>query len=133
MPGRLRLTSTTLCVLVGGSTRISRVRRMLTGFFHGRNLIVSEVDEGVVKGAALQAAIVSGKGQSERPNSTVLLFEATPFGYCCKIDDGDMVTIMKCNSTVPAKSIENYHLPWTKQPAWCCADLCFRGHGSSGH
>lgn len=98
-------------VLVGGSTRIPRVRQMLTGFFGRRNLIVpSEVDEGVASGAAIQAEIRAGLNRSEILNS-MLLLDVIPFGFCCKIGDGDMVTILARNVTFPAK--KSQQLPFT--------------------
>lgn len=63
----------------------------------------SDIDEGVVNGAAIQAAIrfASIFSASERLHS-MLLLDVTPFGFCCKIDNGSMVTIMERNTTVPA-------------------------------
>ena len=91
-------------VLVGGSTRIPRVQRMLTGFFGGRNLIVpSEVDEGVVNGAAVRAAMcLSTRFRSEKISSALVL-DVVSFGYCVRIDNGNMATILKRNTSVPAK------------------------------
>ena len=49
-------------VLVGGSTRIPKIRKMLSDFFNGKDLNKSiHPDEVVVYGAAVQAAILSGQ------------------------------------------------------------------------
>ena len=49
-------------VLVGGSTRIPRVRSLLQDFFGGRKLTQSiNADESVTYGAAVQAAILIGE------------------------------------------------------------------------
>merc|ERR1712186_291144 len=48
-------------VLVGGSTRIPKVQKLLTDFFNGRELNKSiNPDEAVAYGAAVQAAILTG-------------------------------------------------------------------------
>jgi len=60
-------------VLVGGSTRIPKVRNMLTEFFNNKPLNLSiNPDEAVAYGAAVQAAIISGD-TSEAINSCVLI------------------------------------------------------------
>ncbi|PIK47612.1 heat shock protein 70 [Apostichopus japonicus] len=57
-------------VLVGGSTRIPKIQKMLTDFFNGKDLNKSiNPDEAVAYGAAVQAAILSGD-QSEEDSST---------------------------------------------------------------
>jgi len=50
-------------VLVGGSTRIPKVQKMLQDFFNGKELNKSiNPDEAVAYGAAVQAAILKGEG-----------------------------------------------------------------------
>ncbi|PIK60195.1 heat shock protein 70 [Apostichopus japonicus] len=57
-------------VLVGGSTRIPKIQKILTDFFNGKDLNKSiNPDEAVAYGAAVQAAILSGD-QSEEDSST---------------------------------------------------------------
>ena len=49
-------------VLVGGSTRIPKVQQLLTDFFNGKTLNKNiNPDEAVAYGAAVQAAILTGK------------------------------------------------------------------------
>jgi len=53
-------------VLVGGSTRVPKVQQLLQDFFNGKELCKSiNPDEAVAYGAAVQAAILSGRGQRE--------------------------------------------------------------------
>ena len=48
-------------VLVGGSTRIPKIKTLLKNFFNGKELNSSvNPDEAVAYGAAIQAAIVAG-------------------------------------------------------------------------
>lgn len=49
-------------VLVGGSTRIPKVREMLKAYFDGKELHTEiNPDEAVAHGAAIQAGILSGE------------------------------------------------------------------------
>jgi L1 cell adhesion molecule like protein len=49
-------------VLVGGSTRIPKVQQLLSEFFNGKTLNKNiNPDEAVAYGAAVQAAILTGK------------------------------------------------------------------------
>jgi heat shock 70kDa protein 1/2/6/8 len=47
-------------ILIGGSTRIPRIGKLISDFFNGKALIKINSDEAVVGGAAVQAAILSG-------------------------------------------------------------------------
>ena len=50
-------------VLVGGSTRIPKIQEMLREFFDGKELSQEiNPDEAVAYGAAVQGAVLSGKG-----------------------------------------------------------------------
>jgi heat shock protein 1/8 len=64
-------------VLVGGSTRIPKVQQMLSDFFNGKTLNRSiNPDEAVAYGAAVQAAILTGEGDSNVKD--LLLLDVTP-------------------------------------------------------
>jgi L1 cell adhesion molecule like protein len=53
-------------VLIGGSTQIPKVQKLLQEFFNGKELYKSiKPDEAVAYGAAVQAAILAGVGKSE--------------------------------------------------------------------
>ncbi|KAF3625544.1 Chloroplast envelope membrane 70 kDa heat shock-related protein [Capsicum annuum] len=53
-------------VLVGGSTRIPKVQKLLRDFFNGKKLSKNiNPDESVAYGAAVQAAILSGEGSKK--------------------------------------------------------------------
>jgi heat shock protein 1/8 len=65
-------------VLVGGSTRIPRIQKLLSDFFNGKKLEKSiNPDEAVAYGAAVQAGILSGKATSE-DTADLLLLDVIP-------------------------------------------------------
>ena len=64
-------------VLVGGSTRIPKIQKLLQDFFNGKELNKSiNPDEAVAYGAAVQAAILSGDKSEEVQD--ILLLEVAP-------------------------------------------------------
>merc|ERR1712193_198964 len=65
-------------VLVGGSTRIPRIQKLLSDFFNGKKLEKSiNPDEAVAYGAAVQAGILSGKATSAE-TADMLLLDVVP-------------------------------------------------------
>ncbi|KAK2976849.1 hypothetical protein RJ640_009300 [Escallonia rubra] len=85
-------------VLVGGSTRIPKVRKILQDFFHGKELCKSiNQDEAVAYGAAVQAAILDGKVDM------VTLLDVTPLSLGTDILEGEMSVVIPRNTPVPAK------------------------------
>lgn len=65
-------------VLVGGSTRIPKIQKLLSDFFDGKKLEKSiNPDEAVAYGAAVQAGILSGKATSA-DTSDLLLLDVVP-------------------------------------------------------
>merc|ERR1711977_391954 len=70
-------------VLVGGSTRIPRIQKLLSEFFDGKKLEKSiNPDEAVAYGAAVQAGILSGKATSAE-TADLLLLDVVPLSRCC--------------------------------------------------
>ncbi len=64
-------------VLVGGSTRIPKVQELLSKFFKGKELCKSiNPDEAVAYGAAVQGAVLSGRGG--KATQDILLLDVTP-------------------------------------------------------
>ena len=65
-------------VLVGGSTRIPKIQKLLSEFFDGKKLEKSiNPDEAVAYGAAVQAGILSGKATSAE-TADLLLLDVVP-------------------------------------------------------
>merc|ERR1712110_1223073 len=79
-------------VLVGGSTRIPKVQKLLEEFFNGRKLNKSiNPDEAVAYGAAVQAAILSGE-KDEKVND-LLLIDVAPLSMGIETAGGVMTPL----------------------------------------
>lgn len=87
-------------VLVGGSSRIPAVRRMVAELF-GREADVSQhPDEAVALGAAIQAGVMGGTV------GKVLLLDVTPLSLGVETLGGLMNVIIPRNTTIPCKAGE---------------------------
>ncbi|KAK3019619.1 hypothetical protein RJ639_004561 [Escallonia herrerae] len=97
-------------VLVGGSTRIPKVQKILRDFFHGKELCKSiNQDEAVAYGAAVQAAILDGKVYK------VTLLDVTPLSLGVDVADGEMSFVIPRNTPVPAKMKKGFTTRYDNQ------------------
>ncbi|KAK0752495.1 heat shock protein 70 family [Schizothecium vesticola] len=103
-------------VLVGGSTRIPRIQKLITDYFNGKEPNRSiNPDEAVAYGAAVQAAILSGDTSSKSTNE-ILLLDVAPLSLGIETAGGMMTKLIPRNTTIPTKKSEVFSTFSDNQP-----------------
>jgi Fe-S protein assembly chaperone HscA len=92
-------------VLVGGSTRIPEVRRLVQDLFGRTPHTDLNPDEVVALGAAVQANILGGGSEITKE---MLLLDVTPLSLGIEVAGGVTDKIILRNSTVPASATQYY-------------------------
>jgi molecular chaperone DnaK len=92
-------------VLVGGSTRIPRVRALVQELFHREPHSELNPDEVVALGAAVQANILGGGSSATKD---MLLLDVTPLSLGIEALGGVVAKIIHRNSTIPASATEHF-------------------------
>ncbi|HEU5452311.1 MAG TPA: Fe-S protein assembly chaperone HscA [Terriglobales bacterium] len=91
--------------LVGGSTRIPRVRQIVKESFHREPHSELNPDEVVAAGAAVQANILGGGSEATKD---MLLLDVTPLSLGIEALGGVTAKIIHRNSTIPASATEHF-------------------------
>jgi Fe-S protein assembly chaperone HscA len=92
-------------VLVGGSTRIPKVRRLVQDLFGREPHTDLNPDEVVALGAAVQANILGGGSDITKE---MLLLDVTPLSLGIEVAGGVTDKIILRNSTIPASATQYY-------------------------
>ena len=97
-------------VLVGGSTRIPMVQKLVKDYFGREPNRSVNPDEIVGVGAAVQGAVLKG-------DKDILLLDVTPLTLGLKVEGGLMVPLIERNKAIPTKRSQVFSTAADNQPA----------------
>jgi endoplasmic reticulum chaperone BiP len=94
-------------VLVGGSTRIPKIRQLVKDFFNGKEPNTGiNPDEAVAFGAAVQGGIICGDTSEE--TESLVIIDATPLTLGIETVGGVMTKIIPKGSFIPTKKSQTF-------------------------
>lgn len=98
-------------ILVGGQTRMPKVKEVLKDFFGKEPRQDVNPDEAVALGAAVQGAVLSGGVKD------ILLLDVTPLSLGIETMGGVMSKLIEKNTTVPTRATQVFSTAEDNQPA----------------
>eukprot|EP00930_Biecheleria_cincta_P027959 TRINITY_DN19529_c0_g1_i1.p1 TRINITY_DN19529_c0_g1~~TRINITY_DN19529_c0_g1_i1.p1 ORF type:complete len:724 (-),score=170.69 TRINITY_DN19529_c0_g1_i1:80-2221(-) len=93
-------------VLIGGSTRIPAVQKLIEDYFGKEACKSINADEAVAYGAAVQAAVLCGDKGKDSPLRDIVLLDVTPLSLGLETAGGVMTRLIERNSTIPTKKTQ---------------------------